>query len=84
MSLGLLSHRLNMTISRVTLVWVGATTALAVLPATVWPPFGGWALGYLGLTCLLTVLAAIVKGDLRLSLFRVTRVSSSPVTDSSE
>lgn len=84
LSLGLLSHRLNMTISRVTLVWVGATTALAVLLATVWPPFGGWALGYIGLTCLLTVLAAVVKGDLRLSLFRVTSVSSSPLTDSGE
>ena len=55
-----------------------------MLPATVWPPLGGWAFWYLGLTCLLTVLAAIVKGDLRLSLFRVNRVSSSPVTDSSE
>ena len=81
LSLGLLGHRLNITISRVTLVWVGATTALAVLLGMVWPPLGGWAFGYIGLTCLLTALAALANGDLRLSLFRVTSMPTPTVSD---
>ena len=76
LSLVVLGRRLDITISRSTLVWVVLTTTVAVLMAKAWPLPGMWAFGHIALTGLLTVGVAMINGDVPIRGLRVTPASS--------